>query len=362
MEILATIAGIVLIFVILWDGFETIILPRRVTRSVRLTRIFYRATWVPWSAAARAIRRDDKRENMLSYYGPLSLILLLIFWALCLILGFALVQWGLGAQLSASNGRSPFLMDIYLSMNAFFTLGFGDTTPHSTASRMLAVVEGGTGYGFLAMVISYLPALNNAFSHREVNVSMLDERAGSPPTASRILIHHQQANSVLSITQFMLDWEHWAAELMESHLSFPVLAYFRSQHQNQSWVSALAMILDASALVQVGIDDVPAEPARLAFAMARHAAVDLTQVFNTPPQPPAADRLPPQELARLRAALAEAGIALRAGPEADRQLCELREMYEPYINALGRHLLVKLPPWMPDPVQTDNWQTSAWEK
>jgi hypothetical protein len=362
MEILARIIGIALVLVILWDGFETIILPRRVTRQVRLTRMFYHFTWVPWSAVARRIGRVDRRENMLSYYGPLSLILLLIFWAICLILGFALVQWGLGAQLTTANAPSPFTFDLYLSMNSFFTLGFGDMAPHSTASRIAAVVEGGVGYGFLAMVISYLPALNNAFSHREVNVSMLDERAGSPPTAYRILIHHQQPNSALSVTQFMLDWEHWAAELMESHLSFPVLAYFRSQHQNQSWVSALASILDVSALVLVGVDDLPTEPARLAFAMARHAAVDLTQVFNTPPLPLPADRLPPKELVNLRAALARAGISLKDGTQADVELSRLRGMYEPYLNALGQHLLVTLPPWMPPPDLTDNWQTSAWEK
>lgn len=355
------ILGILVIIFILWDGFETIILPRRVTRSFRITRLFYRLTWATFSAFAHRIQKINRREAVISYFGPLSILMLLFFWVTCLILGFSLLQWSLGSRVTQLPGVSPFITDIYLSASAFFTLGFGDITPRSDLARLVALVEGGTGYAFLALLISYLPALTGAFSRREVNVTMLDARAGTPPTAFRQLVRAQAEHDLQAVSQFLWEWERWTAELMDSHLSYPVLAYFRSQHENQSWVAALTMILDLCTLILAGVDNLPTEPARLTFAIARHTAVDLTQVFNTPPCLPAPDRLPPAELSRLRERLAAAGVQLRAGPEADQAILELREMYEPYLYALAQHLIVTLPPWIPYDGNRDNWETTAWE-
>jgi hypothetical protein len=361
MPVLAGISGLLLIVGSLWDGFETIILPRRVTRQFRPTQLFYSATWMLWSAIARRLGNQKQHQNLVSYFGPLSLIMLLAVWGVSLIVGFALLQWALGSQLAVAEGKANFATDLYMSGTTFFTLGLGDVTPRSGLARLLVVTESGVGFGFLALIISYLPALTSAFSHREVNVSLLDEWAGSPPTALELLRRHGEEGQAADVEHFLRDWERWSAELMESHLSYPVLAYFRSQHENQSWVAALAMILDLCALVLVGIDGVPTTAARRTFAMARHAAVDLTQIFNVPPHMPEPDRLPPAELAHLRARLAATDFHLRAGPQADQHLIELRHMYEPYLNALANHLLVALPPWMPALDKLDNWQTTAWE-
>lgn len=160
---------------------------------------------------------------------------------------------------------------------------------------------------------------------------------------------------------FCDDWEHWAAELLESHLSYPVLTYYRSQHDRQSWLAALTAILDSSALLMVGIEGAPLCQAHLTFAMARHAVVDLALIFNTPPTPPVPDRLPAQELTRLRFALAEAGSPLHDGEAADERLAELRGLYEPYVFALAEHLLFALPPWLPPTKVADDWETTAWE-
>jgi hypothetical protein len=149
---------------------------------------------------------------------------------------------------------------------------------------------------------------------------------------------------------------------MESHLSYPILCFFRSQHSNQSWLGALTTILDACALVIVGLEGACERQAELTFAMARHAVVDLAQVLSTPPHSAKQDRLPPEELLRLRADLAEKGLHLRAGAAADEKLLELRRMYEPYVNALARRLLLTLPTWIPKERRSDNWQSSAWGK
>ena len=356
MSVAIALAGAFLIVLVLWEAFETIIFPRRVIRRVRLTRFFYRVTWRAWKWIVYLISAKRLRENLLSIYGPLSFILLLSFWAFTLILGFGLLHWGSAA---ISEARKSFTTNLYYSGTTFFTLGLGDVRPLSPFARLLTVAEAGTGLGFLAIVIGYLPGLNNSFSRREVNISLLDARAGSPPTAAEMLHRHNDEYGMESIRQLLHEWERWSAELLESHLSYPVLAYFRSQHDNQSWLAALTSILDASSLVMVGLEGACVRQAQLTFAMARHAVVDLCLIFGVTPQWPEPDRLPPAQLTNLRSRLIAAGLRPRAGDEADQKLMELRGMYEPFIFALSTHFRLALPPWFPESAIADNWQASV---
>ena len=362
MHILGAIGSIAMILVVLWDAFEVIILPRRVTRKFRLTRIFYRSTWRPWAAVASRISKISRRELVLSFFGPVSLLFLLSLWAAGLILGFSCLHQSLNTPLKVEEGTPGFLHYFYFSGSTFFTLGLGDEVTETWAGRLLTILEAGMGLGFLAIVIGYLPVLYQAFSRRELNISLLDARAGSPSTAAELLRRHFDGDQFVELSAFLRDWEHWAAEVLESHLSYPVLAYYRSQHSNQSWLSALTTILDASSLVMVGIEGTPAHQAQFTFAIARHAVVDLANVFNTKPHTPSRDRLPADELNRLRVNLRAQGIFLRDGDAAEEKLRKLRNMYEPYVNALSEYLLMSLPRWEASSKATDNWQTSAWER
>ena len=361
MKILMGIAGSLLVALVLWEAFETIILPRRVTRRIRLTRFLYRITWGPSSQIARLIKKSKQREKLLSFYGPLSLLMLMTVWAIGLVLGFALVHWAIGSNFGSANAGEGFLIDLYFSGTTFFTLGLGDVTPATGAGRLLTVAEAGMGIGFLALVISYLPILYQSFSRREVNISMLDARAGTPPTAGELLKRHREAGDLESLNQLLHDWERWAADLLESHLSYPVLCFFRSQHDNQSWLSALSTVLDTCSLVMVGIDGFPKWQAQLTFKMARHAVVDIAQVFNTSPLTGDGHRLTHEGFQQLHSALAQAGITLRNEAGDEQTLSELRTLYEPYIEVLSRYLLMPLPGWLPQARAVDNWQTSAWE-
>ncbi len=353
--------GVLLIVVVLWDVFETIVLPRRVTRRFRLTRFFYRSIWFPWSAIARKVRRSKRRETFLSIFGPLSLLMLLTLWAVTLVFGFAFIHWAGGSKISPTNAAASFFTDLYYSGTTFFTLGLGDITPLDPAARAMTVIEASMGIGLLALVIGYFPVLYQAFSRREVNISMLDARAGTPPTAAELLRRHQEAQSMDSLDQLLRDWEMWAADLMESHLSYPVLCFFRSQHDNQSWLAALNTVLDACSLVMVGIDGIPKWQAQLTFKMARHAVVDISQIFNTSPLKHDGRRLTSQDLVELRSLLSKYGVALRDEPGDEQTLEDLRAMYEPYTQVLSRYLMMPLPGWLPKARVTDNWQTSAWE-
>jgi hypothetical protein len=303
-----------------------------------------------------------KRDRYLSYYGPLSLILLIMVWAVGLVAGFALLQWAAHSPLETPEHLDHFGAYVYMSGVTFFTLGFGDVFPLAALGRALAVVEAGTGFGFLAVVIGYLPVLYQSFSRREVAISMLDARAGTPPTAAELLRRYSEAKKLDKVSELLREWERWAADLMESHLSYPVLCYYRSQHDNQSWLASLTCLLDTCALVMVGIDGAQDWQARLTFAMARHAVVDISQIFDTRPVAFDRERMAGEDLAQLRAFLARAGLKLRAGAAADDDLRSLRRLYEPYVNGLSCHLLIPLPPWLPAGARADNWQTSAFDR
>jgi hypothetical protein len=349
MAYLSGAAGLVLILVALAESFEALVLPRRVTRPYRLTVLYYRAAWAAWMGLASLLPRG-RRDSWLSVFGPLSLFVLLAFWVVCLVFGFALLQCAVTLRLTLPKA-------LYLSGATFTTLGYGDVVPAGGAGRTLAVVEAAAGFGFFAMVIGYLPVLYQAFSRRETLISLLDARAGSPPSAGRLLLRLGPDSAALE--RLLERAEEWSAELLESHLSYPMLSYYRSQHDNQSWLAALACILDACALLLTVASGADRTQARLTFAMARHAVIDLALVLQRPPHG-TTDRLPPDRLKALCEALRAAGAGVRDDEAALAALAELRALYEPAAAALADYLGLSLPGACLAQERPDNWQTSAW--
>lgn len=362
MHVLLAIVGLLIILSVLLDAFETVVLPRKIQRSFRITSWFYRHTWVPWVKLSRHIQVNSWRENFLGYFGPLSLILLLVFWAIGLIFGFALLQFGMGEHVRLGDEPINFGILLYHSGETFFTLGYGDITPTSGIARTLAVMEAGMGFAFLGVVVGYLPVIYSSFSARELEISLLDSRAGSPPSAGELLARLGCCPDPVVLDNIFRDWERWSADLLGSHISYPVLCFFRSQHSNQSWLAALTTMLDVTSLVLAGIDGIAKEQAKLTFAMARHAAVDLAQVVNSEYASHAPDRLPPEQLESLRKTLIAAGMRPKQDDEADKKLLKLRSLYEPYCDGLARRLLFTIPPWLHDQKRKDNWQSGPWDR
>jgi hypothetical protein len=328
------------------------------------------ATWRAWaSVAARLPGPADgggrsARDQFLGVYGPLAVLLLVALWAALLVLGFALLLWGTGtALIGPDDGEPGFGTVLYFSGVTFFTIGFGDVSPRDGLGKALTVAEGATGLSFLAAIIGYLPVMFTAFADRETEIVLLDARAGSPPAAAELLRRVDRAPEERVLEADLRAWERWAARLLGTHLSYPFLAFFRSQHEQQSWLAMLTVVLDTAALILAGAGGAgePKRQARLTFAMARHAAGDLSELLDADPDQPARDRLPPAELERLRAALAAAGWALPARAGADLHLTQLRALYEPYLVALADRLQMELPPWVPDPSADDDWATTEWQ-
>ncbi|MGA3373147.1 MAG: potassium channel family protein [Terracidiphilus sp.] len=359
MHIVTMIAGIACLFAVLLDAFQTIILPRRAVGRFRLTSIFYRMTWSPWVFFTKRLHDPRKRESAFSYYGPMSLIFLLVVWAAVMVVGFALIYYALGSPFIDSAQGPGFRSDLYVSGTTIFTLGLGDVTPRNPWARELVILEAGTGFGFLAVVMGYFPVLYSAFSRREVSISLLDARAGSPPTAAELMRRHSYEGGQSALSLLLVEWERWSAELLESHISYPLLCYFRSQHNNQSWISALTAVLDTSALLVAGVRGHEARQAQLTFAMARHAMVDLAQIFSLAPIHNAPDRLPPERYEQLYNLLGQSGVSVCRDPRSIERLREMRVLYESYAKALSDYLCMPLPPWIADQPRKDNWQTVA---
>src|SRR5580704_8429168 len=359
MRVLPLVAGIVLLVGVLFDAFQTIILPRRATGRFRITRLFYVLTWKPWVFMANRMHDARKRETAFSFYGPLSLIFLLVLWASGLVLGFGLIYRSMGSPFNDGLQKPDFLTDLYVSGTTIFTLGLGDVTPQTRPSRELIILEAGTGFGFLAVVMGYFPVLYGAFSRREVSIALLDARAGSPPTAAELMRRHSYQGGEQSLALLLMEWERWSAELLESHISYPQLCYFRSQHSNQSWLAALTAILDMSALMIAGIKGYEARQAQLTFAMARHAMVDLSQILSQPPVTDLPDRLPAERYEKLYELLSESGVKVCRDGQSIERLREMRALYEGYAEALSRLLYMSLPPWLADHASKDNWLTVA---
>jgi hypothetical protein len=366
MRVAALIVGLLFCFSVTVDAFQTIILPRRPVGRVRITRIFYLTTWIPWSALARRAHNPKVRDQLYSIFGPASLLLLLMVWAVLLVTGFGLLFFSMNTPFGDVMGDASALgrlrTDLYVSGTTLFTLGLGDVVPHTLAARALIIFESATGLGLVALVIGYVPVLYNSFSHREVSVALLDGRAGSPPTSTELLRRHAFPGGQEALVVLLAEWERWSAEVLESHVSYPILCFYRSQHDNQSWLSALTAVLDSCALLISVVPGVASRQAQLTFAMARHALVDLGHVFHLEKDEKqwlargGPDRLPPASFQRVCDLMLEANLRLCGDPEAPARLHALRALYEPHAQALADYLGMTLPGWIPEPRAKDQWK------
>jgi hypothetical protein len=328
---IAIIPAVTVLLFVFQDAFEVMLLPRRVHRRVRLTRFYFLAVWTVWCAIALRLKAGATRERFLSVFGALSMVILFAMWATSLIVAFGVLEWVLQGA-----GQSPVTEQVYLSGVTFFTLGYGDIVPYTAAARALSVIEAGSGIGFIAVVIGYLPVLYQLFSRREAHVIQLDARAGSPPKATTMLTRHAEADGLEKLDDLLREWEIWCSELLESHLSYPMLVYYRSQHDNQSWLAALSAIMDCCALVLVGVQDMKPLQARMTIVMARHVIVEMARSFRiSPSRYDGGDRLPHAEYLRMEAIFSKAGLNWNGGAETEETLAALRATYEPLLDGLA---------------------------
>jgi hypothetical protein len=345
MRPLVGVLGAVLITLMLLEFFVTFLLPRRVKRDPRIARRALSLVWRPWRALAARLS-PVAADTVLGFYGPLALLGLLAFWTLGIMLGFSCLLWANDIRLHGAHGQG-FFQYLYFSGGSFLSASTG-LEPGGSWGHVLLLLEAATGFAVLFIAIGYMPPLYQAFSAREVAVSQLDPRAGSPPSAGALVVRASRGGTWDELDDYLNEWDTWAAELMETHLAYPILAYFRSQHVSQNWLSALTTILDACALRIAASDRPVPGSAERTLAIGRHALSDLAFVFQARAGPDAPDRLDGESFERLYALVSETGLRIESQDRVRARLDEGRATYERHAQALAQRLALMLPSWLPD--------------
>jgi hypothetical protein len=330
----------------LWDGFASVVLPRTVDPKRRLGGRFVRWSWRLWAAAGRQIPRPSLRLDFLAVFGPLAAMLLLAFWGGLMIAAFALIYHGLGPRFQAASGPIGFDTLLYMSGSTFLTLGLGDVTSTDPVGRAFILLEAASGYTFLAMMITYMPLLDQAYGSREVGSVLIHSRAGRPPAALRLLSRYAGPEGSEVLRGNLREAERWMAETLQSHLSHPVLSFYRAQHLGQSWLASLATALDSCALLIAGGDGLSAAQARLTYGIGVRLLEDLTEVLGVTADPRCRVRLAEADLPALFAAAEASGLGLTLGPGRAPELLRLVRRYDALLVALAAWLVVTLPPWV----------------
>jgi hypothetical protein len=363
---LFAVCGAVLWACVMWDGFATIVLPRTVAPMRRLSGRFYNWTWFLWSHVGRRIRSEDLRLSFLAVYGPLSVMILLIVWASLAVIAFALVYRGCGSRFHEGGAEVGFGTLLYMSGSTFLTLGLGDVTSADSLGRMFMVLEAATGFVFLGLIITYMPLLDQAYATREVGALLLQSRAGNPPSAVRLLRRYVGPDRSEILRANLREGEQWMADILQSHLSHPVLCFYRAQHYGQSWLVSFTTIMDTCALLIVGGEGLVREQARLTYRMGLLVLGDLTSALALRVPPRVESRLTDGDLPALRGALSGAGVAIKLGPTESAELLRITYRYDAYLHVMCRWLMISLPPWIP-PVEDESPKegpehTQAWER
>ena len=342
MNSILLLIGVFVVAVTLIDAFEVVLLPQAVHRRLRVNRFFFKSTWRIWAGLGARLKPGRRRDDFLAVYGPLSMVALFALWAVCLICGFGLMQWALvphGTMAPSLPGQ------IIVSGDAFFTLGYGDNVPHDRLARFLVIVEAGTGFGFVALTIGYLPVLYQHFTRRDVQLIEFSTRAGSPPSAAALLAWHADGGAE-ALERWLGRWESWAGDLIESHAAYPMLAFYRSQHTGQSWVGSLGTVLDLCTLIIAGADDGPRQQATATFMALRRTLDEVSDALQVPEISGATERaFDAPAVLQLHQGMRRLFTNWQPDAAALDAITRLRSSYEPRLCALAAYLLLPLPDW-----------------
>lgn len=343
-------------YIALADLFVSVVVPRPAYGRQGPINLIVRSGWRLWCLIGSRLTSIDKREGMLGSFAPLAVLVSLAAWVSLLILGNGLILWSLRYQVHpvpADLGTA-----IYFSAVSLLTIGFGDIVPAGGAARVFVLIEAGTGLGVVALTVSLLFSLYANFQKREVMVITLDALAGVPPSGVVLLENSKRLEMMDHLADVLDEWKVWAAEVLESHLAYPILNYFRSSHDNESWVSALGAVLDASTLLLTTVDDGARGPAKLMYEVGTHLVEDLSHFFNFAHEHEVGvERF---EFDQARETLAEAGFTLRPADEAWAQFVAKRERYAAPLNAMAAYWEIPPSRWIGDRYPIRHWQTAHW--
>jgi len=346
-QILEGAFGAFVVVTMLFDVFLTVVVPRRAPRTgrtLRLSRYVVAGLWKPWRDLGMRMETAERREAFLGSFGSLAVILMLVGWVAGLVVGYGLLLDALRSQVKPEPENLGSAM--YFAGTSLLTLGFGDFVAVGGVARLVSLAAAATGLGIFAVVITLLFTLYGSFQRREVAVVVLEAGAGAPPSGVTLLETYAQAGILNDLPRVFQTWQAWSAEVLDSHLAYPVLAYFRSSHDNDSWISSVGAVMDAGTLILTTIDDGPKGWAKLQRAVGGHLLEDLVQYFRLPDEPEVG--VEREEFDEARQRLGRAGFRLRDADQSWALFSRLRMEYAGRVNALARYWATPPAQWIGD--------------
>lgn len=347
LPLLEGISGALIVLAILLDVFLSVVVPRRAPtlgRQTRLSALLIPSLWRAWRELGLRLSSADRRESFLGSFGSLAVILLLVGWVFGLIVGYGALLHAMAAQLRPEP--DTFGTALYFAGVSLLTLGFGDIVATGAPARAVTLIAAANGLGLFALVITLMFTLYGSFQRREVAVLVLEAGAGAPPSGVTLLETYALGGMRDDLPRVFADWQAWAAEVLDSHLAYPILAYFRSSHDNDSWISSLGAVMDAATLMLTTIEDGPKGWAKLSRAVGGHCLEDLVQSFRLPDGREVGVERAEFDDARRR--LQRAGYRLRDAEESWSSFARQRAEYAGRVNALAHYWATPPAQWIGD--------------
>ncbi len=341
MDLLPLLLGALLLVLVAWDVFETIVVPRPTPGWFRIGRYLVRGSWRAIRAfAGSGADRGPAWERLLGLFGPAATLGLLVAWLITLIVGFGLILFGLRDQLDPvpTNLGSA----LYFSATSVLTIGYGDIVANGPAARIIVVAAAACGLGVVALVVTFLFALYASYQRRETAVVLLQAKAGAPLSAVVLLETLARLDLDDHLPGFFGQWEQWIVEVLDSHVAYPLLGYFRSSHDNLSWISALGTVLDTASLVLTTIEGIPRGQAALVSELGTHLVEDITNIGNRAQATASLDRA---AFDAVHARLGAAGYRLVPEAEAWTAFSAARAAYADRLEAMAAFWLLPSVSW-----------------
>jgi len=343
-RVLEVLTGFLLCVLAAYDLFKSVVLPRPAINKFVLVRQLFFILWRFWRWVGDRIEETGRKEGWLATFAPIGVLMMFLVWALAFVAGYGLMIDGFRDEMHPVPG--DFWESLYFSAGTLVPLSYGDYVPIGVMARLTTIAESTTGVALAALAITLLFSLYESFQRREELVVTLDALAGAPPSGVQILETSAELTMRDQLVKTFDDWRAWTAAVLESHLAYPILFYFRSSHDNEAWLNSFGAVMDAANLVVSTVDGEAKGSARLTLTIGNHLIEDMAWNFRYTAEPYVG--VERHEFIEAVERLRKAGYECREEEVAWQHFSKIRLKYAYALNEMARRFAIIPAVWIGD--------------